>query len=220
MAIISRKQIVEGLVKILGEEQVITDEQVLKDSSIDRYRKYEQVCEVYTQPIPAAVVYVKTPEQVSEVLTFANDNEINVVPRTGHSAIEGGLETALKDSVVIDGSMMNKVLKVDEYNMQVTCQCGVPLQDLDDMLRERGLTTGHSPQSKPLAQIGGLVATRSIGQFSTLYGGIEDMIVGMEAVFPNGKICRIKNVPRRAAGTSDTLSVEMKELSASSQKLH
>lgn len=167
MAIISREQIVEGLVKILGEEQVITDEQVLKDSSIDRYRKYEQVCEVYTQPIPAAVVYVKTPEQVSEVLTFANDNEINVVPRTGHSAIEGGLETALKDSVVIDGSMMNKVLKVDEYNMQVTCQCGVPLQDLDDMLRERGLTTGHSPQSKPLAQIGGLVATRSIGQFST-----------------------------------------------------
>ena len=144
MAIISREQIVEGLVKILGEEQVITDEQVLKDSSIDRYRKYEQVCEVYTQPIPAAVVYVKTPEQVSEVLTFANDNEINVVPRTGHSAIEGGLETALKDSVVIDGSMMNKVLKVDEYNMQVTCQCGVPLQDLDDMLRERGLTTGHS----------------------------------------------------------------------------
>ncbi len=67
-------------------------------------------------------------------------------------------------------------------------------------LRERGLTTGHSPQSKPLAQMGGLVATRSIGQFSTLYGGIEDMIVGMEAVFPNGKICRIKNVPRRAAG--------------------
>ena len=64
MAIISREQIVEGLVKILGEEQVITDEQVLKDSSIDRYRKYEQVCEVYTQPIPAAVVYVKTPEQV------------------------------------------------------------------------------------------------------------------------------------------------------------
>ena len=38
MAIISREQIVEGLVKILGEEQVITDEQVLKDSSIDSYR--------------------------------------------------------------------------------------------------------------------------------------------------------------------------------------
>ena len=48
--------------------------------------------------------------------------------------------------------------------------------------------------------MGGLVATRSIGQFSTLYGGIEDMVVGLESVFPNGTVTRIKNVPRRAAG--------------------
>jgi alkyldihydroxyacetonephosphate synthase len=52
----------------------------------------------------------------------------------------------------------------------------------------------------PLAQMGGLVATRSIGQFSTLYGGIEDLVVGLEAVFPGGQVTRIKNVPRRAAG--------------------
>ena len=84
--------------------------------------------------------------------------------------------------------------------MQVTAQCGVSLQELDDRLRELGYTTGHSPQSKPLAQMGGLVATRSIGQFSTLYGGIEDMVVGLEAVFPEGQVTRIKNVPRRAAG--------------------
>ena len=84
--------------------------------------------------------------------------------------------------------------------MQATCQCGVPLQALEDRVREHGLTTGHSPQSKPVAHMGGLVATRSIGQFSTLYGGIEDMVVGLEAVFPGGEIARIKNVPRRAAG--------------------
>jgi FAD/FMN-containing dehydrogenase len=76
----------------------------------------------------------------------------------------------------------------------------VPLQHLEDVPRQRGLTTGHSPQSKPLAQYGGLTATRSIGQFSTLYGGIEDMVVGLEAVLPDGTVTRIKNVPRRAAG--------------------
>ncbi|MDR1018365.1 MAG: FAD-binding oxidoreductase [Lachnospiraceae bacterium] len=200
MSIITRQKIVEGLVEILGKDQVITDETVLKESSLDRYRKFEQVHEVYTQPIPAAVIYVKSTEEVKKVLVFANENRINVVPRTGHSAIEGGLETALENSIVVDGSLMNKVIKLDTYNMQVTCQCGVPLQSLDDMLWEKGYTTGHSPQSKPLAQMGGLVATRSIGQFSTLYGGIEDMIVGLEVVFPNGEVCRIKNVPRRAAG--------------------
>ncbi|MGI6212916.1 MAG: FAD-binding oxidoreductase [Anaerovoracaceae bacterium] len=197
---ITREDIVTGLKGLVGDEQVVTDEQVLKESSNDRYRKYEQCHDVYTQPIPAAVVYVKSTEQVAEVLKFANENGINIVPRTGHSAIEGGLETAKENSVVLDGSEMNEILEINEKNMQVTCQCGVPLQYLDDLLRKRGLTTGHSPQSKPLAQMGGLVATRSIGQFSTLYGGIEDMLVGCEVVFPNGQICRIKNVPRRSCG--------------------
>lgn len=64
-------------------------------------------------------------------------------------------------------------------------------------LREKGYTTGHSPQSKPLAQMGGLVATRSIGQFSTLYGAIEDMVVGLEAVLADGTVTRIKSATSR-----------------------
>lgn len=197
---LSREEVVKGITEILGADNVVTDETVLKESSIDRYRKYEQCHEVYELPIPAAVAYVNSTEDVAKVLKFANDNIINIVPRTGHSAIEGGLETQKENSIVLDGSNMNKILNIDTYNMQVTCQCGVPLQDLDDRLRKMGYTTGHSPQSKPLAQMGGLVATRSIGQFSTLYGGIEDMLVGCEVVFPGGKICRIKNVPRRSVG--------------------
>ena len=108
---ITREKIVEGLVKILGEERVITDDQVLKESSIDRFRKYEDICGVYTQPIPTAVVNVESTEEVSAVLKFANENIINVVPRTGHSATEGGLETAVENSIVVDGSGMNKIIK-------------------------------------------------------------------------------------------------------------
>ncbi len=51
-----------------------------------------------------------------------------------------------------------------------------------------------------MASLGGLVATRSIGQFSTLYGGIEDLVVGLEAVMADGEVVRIKNVPRRSCG--------------------
>lgn len=197
---LTREQIVEELTKILGAANVITDEQVLKESSVDRFRRYEELNGVFMLPIPAAVVYVQSASQVSEVLKLANEHQINVVPRTGHSATEGGLETAVENSIVVDGSRMNNIIKIDTYNMLATCECGVPLEVLEDKLREQGFTAGHSPQSKPLAQMGGLVATRSIGQFSTLYGGIEDMVVGLEAVFPNGEITRIKNVPRRAAG--------------------
>jgi len=197
---LSREAIVEALQNLLGTENVVTDELILKESSIDRFRMFEGIHGVYTQPIPAAVAMAQSTEQVGDVLRFANEHGVNVVPRTGRTATEGGLETAVADSVVLDGSGMNRILSIDAYNMQATCQCGVPLQVLEDRLREQGLTTGHSPQSKPLAHMGGLVATRSIGQFSTLYGGIEDMVVGLEAVFPDGTVTRIKNVPRRAVG--------------------
>ena len=57
---LSRETIVENLVNIVGKDQVITDEKVLKESSVDRYRKFEQCHQVYTRPIPAAVVYLYT----------------------------------------------------------------------------------------------------------------------------------------------------------------
>ncbi|WP_088287856.1 FAD-binding oxidoreductase [Kineosporia sp. A_224] len=197
---LTREAVVAGLVGLVGADKVVTDPEELRRSSVDRFRKYEDICGVWTQPPPAAVVMATSTADVAAVLAFADAHGVNVVPRTGRSATEGGLETVVPDSVVLDGSGMKDVLSVDEVNMQVTVQCGVGLQELDDLLRVRGWTTGHSPQSKPLAQLGGLVATRSIGQLSTLYGGIEDMVVGLEVVFPDGTVSRIKNVPRRAAG--------------------
>ena len=197
---LSREAIVEGLQQILGAEHVVTDEQELRERSIDNFRKLETIFGVWTLPAPAAVARVGSTEEAAAVLAFATEHGINVVPRTGGTATEGGLETHVPNSIVLDGGRMNQILSIDAYNMQATAQCGVPLQELEDRARELGLTTGHSPQSKPVAHMGGLVATRSIGQFSTLYGGIEDMVVGLEAVFPGGEVTRIKNVPRRAAG--------------------
>ncbi|TDC96910.1 FAD-binding oxidoreductase [Saccharopolyspora aridisoli] len=195
-----KDEIVARLREIVGDERVVTDEQVLREASVDRFKKYTAVHGIFDGPLPCAVVRAADTRQVAEVLAFADEHRINVVPRTGRTGTEGGLETTVEGTIVLDGSEMASIVRIDEENMQATAQCGVPLQVLEDALREKGLTTGHSPQSKPLAQMGGLVATRSIGQFSTLYGGIEDMVVGLEAVFPDGTTSRIKNVPRRAAG--------------------
>jgi alkyldihydroxyacetonephosphate synthase len=197
---LTRDAIVEQLQNILGAERVVTDPQTLRERSIDNFRKLQHIFGVYTMPVPAAVAMVGSTDDVSRVLAFAQDHGVNVVARTGGTATEGGLETPVENSVVVDGGLMNRIIDIDAYNMQATAQCGVPLQALEDAVRAIGLTTGHSPQSKPIASMGGLVATRSIGQFSTLYGGIEDMVVGCEVVFPGGQVSRIKNVPRRAAG--------------------
>jgi FAD/FMN-containing dehydrogenase len=197
---LNRQSIVEAMTEMLGPRAIETGDEQLKEASVDRFKKYTSVHGIYDGPIPAAIVYPGSTADVAAVLRFAEENFVNVVPRTGGTATEGGLETVVEDSLVVDGSRMNAILSIDTADMMATAQCGVGLQYLEDTLRARGLTTGHSPQSKPLAQMGGLVATRSVGQYSTLYGGIEDMVVGLEAVFPGGTVTRIKNVPRRAAG--------------------
>ena len=197
---LNRQSIVKAVSELLGPGAVETGEEQLKAASVDRFKKYTSVHGIYDGPIPAAIVYPESTADVAAVLRFAEDNLVNVVPRAGGTATEGGLETVVEDTVVVDGSRMNAILSIDAVDMMATAQCGAGLQELEDTLRAQGLTTGHSPQSKPLAEMGGLVATRSIGQFSTLYGGIEDMVVGLECVFPGGKVTRIKNVPRRAAG--------------------
>lgn len=194
------EKLLEELKTILTEEQINTNLEELYDASVDRYKKYAKARRVVDVPLPTAIVYPYSAEEVSKLLLFCNENNINVIPRGGKTATEGGLENWKEVTLVIDAKNLDKVIKIDEYNMQATIQAGVVLQDLEDELRKRGYTTGHSPQSKPVAKFGGLVATRSIGQFSTLYGGIEDMVVGLECVFPNGHISKIKNVSRRAGG--------------------
>ncbi len=197
---LTREQVVAAVTELIGESAVQTTEQQLREASVDRFHKYEAVHGIFNGPFPALIAYPSSTEQVAQLLEFAHRERVAVVPRTGGTGTEGGLETAVADSIVIDGSRMSAVVSIDEANMMTTVQCGVPLREIEDQLRARGLTTGHSPQSQPIAQMGGLVATRSIGQFSTLYGGIEDMVVGLEAVLPGGEVVRIKNVPRRAAG--------------------
>ena len=193
-----RDALLAGLKKIAGEDRVITEEAAVLDAAKDYigYRRYQRDAGLNQVPLAACVVRAADAGQVSQVLKFLNENKVDVVPRTGGSSVTRGLEPQ-KGSVILDGSEMNSLLEINEEDMYVTAQCGMPLEQLENLLNEKGYTTGHFPQSLPMAHLGGLVSTRSIGQFSTLYGGIEDLVVGLEAVLADGSI---KNVPRRSAG--------------------
>ena len=197
---LDKNAVLELVSQVLPASQINTAADDLYDASADRYKKYAKARKVLDVPVPVAIVYPRTTAEVALVLAMCNEHRINVIPRAGKTATEGGLENWKEDTLVVDARDLNRIIEIDEYNMQATVEAGVTLQSLEDELNKRGLTTGHSPQSKPVAKFGGLVATRSIGQFSTLYGGIEDMVVGLECVFPDGHVSRIKNVPRRAGG--------------------
>jgi len=195
-----KNEVVAKLTEILGEDNVITDEDALMAADAVNIRNYAKAFDYKPDHYPLAIARVHDTLQVSETLKYCNDNNINVIPLGGGSSGEDQLLVTDDRTIFIDGSPMDKVVKIDTENMMVTAQCGVPLDSLEAKVNELGYTLGHAPQSITLALMGGLVATRSIGQFSTMYGGIEDMVCGLEAVLPNGDIFRIKNAPRRAAG--------------------
>lgn len=197
----NKTDIVKGLTGLLGEKKVLADEGSILEATKDYigFRIYQRVEKKYFLPRAACVVRPESAEDVSKTLRFLNDNKLDAVPKSGGSSVTQSIEP-VEGAVVIDGSAMSGIIDLNEENMTVTVLSGTPLEYLENALNEKGYSTGHFPQSLPLAHVGGLIATRSIGQFSTLYGGIEDLLVGLEAVLPDGEIIRIKNVPRRSCG--------------------
>jgi FAD/FMN-containing dehydrogenase len=196
-----KQAIICGLRALLGADRVQDDPEIIRKASMDYigFRQYERFDGKDGVPKAACVVKPVSTEEVSRALAFLNRNRIDTVPRTGGSSVTRSIEPE-EGGVILDGSEMNGVISLNERDMMVTAGCGTPLEYLENYLNGRGFTTGHFPQSLPLAHLGGLVATRSIGQFSTLYGGIEDMTAGLEAVLADGEVIRIKNSPRRSVG--------------------
>jgi alkyldihydroxyacetonephosphate synthase len=196
---VSNEQVISSLGKIVGNDKVITELSVLQENSHDRHLKFQAIHGVFPCPLPICVCHASSTQQVSEILKFCNANGVRVVPKTGGSATEGGLQTT-ENCIVLDASDMNGIVEFNEEDMYITCKGGTPLIYVEKWLQARGYTTGHSPQSQEFAQMGGLVATRSIGQFSNLYGGIEDMVLALEVVLADGTICKTRIVPRKASG--------------------
>ena len=195
-----REKTVQDLAGLVGEDRVISDMGAIKASDPIMVRMYEKAYGYESPHYALCCVKVRTAEEVSQVLKYCSKNDIHVIGRTGGSSSEDQLLVIDDRTIYLDGTEMNEIIKIDPENMVATVQCGVSMETFEQEVNRLGFTTGHCPQSRPLASVGGLVATRSIGQFSTYYGGIEDLVCGLQAVLPNGKIVEIRPVPRRAAG--------------------
>ena len=149
-------------------------------------------------PGPSAVVRPPDTSAVATLLEWAQETETPVVPFGGGSSVVRGIEPA--GAVVIDLERLNAISEVDEKSRLVTAGAGVTGPDLRSHLAERGYLLGHEPQSVDISTVGGWLATRACGQLSARYGGIEDLVAGLEAVLPGGRVVRTKAAPRRSTG--------------------
>lgn len=195
-----RDRLLDELRAELGADRVVIEAELLEQLGRDTW-PLRLVQAVLGRPPtrPLAGVRPRSTAEVALALRVLARAGVGVVPRGGGSGVVGGAE-APSDAVVIDLGALDRIFELDEENLYVRVGAGVVLERLEAWLAERGYTTGHQPQSIAYAHVGGLVATRSSGQFSTKYGNIEDLVAGLEVVLPDGEVVRMSAIPRRAVG--------------------
>jgi len=148
---------------------------------------------------PDVVVWPETTEEVSAVVEFASRLGIPVVPYGGGSGIVGGALSVM-GGILVDLKKMNSVVALDAVSLTVTVQSGILGGVLEEVLNARGYTAGHYPQSLYSSTVGGWIAHRGIGTFSTKYGKMDDIVLSMEVVRPDGRVITTRSVPQSAAG--------------------
>ena len=146
------------------------------------------------------VVRPTSTDEVVRVVQVCNNGRLPLTVTGGRSGVCGAAAPVF-GGVVLDATALSGVVSVDAISGVVEVLPGTFGPDLENELQTvHGLSVGHFPQSFDLATVGGWVASRGAGQFSTRYGKIEDMVVGLEAVLADGTVIRTGGAPAAAAG--------------------
>jgi alkyldihydroxyacetonephosphate synthase len=138
--------------------------------------------------------------QVSAVLQRCHAAHVPLTVAGGRSGVCGA-SLPVFGGVLLDMTAMQGIVSVDAESGIVDVLPGTFGPDLEDELqRDHGLSVGHFPQSFDIATVGGWVACRGAGQYSTRYGKIEDIVVGLEVVLADGRVITTGGSPAAAAG--------------------
>ena len=141
-----------------------------------------------------------TAEQVAAVLVACSTSGVPVTPAAGRSGVSGS-SVPVFGGVVLDLTAMQGIIDIDAVSGVVEVLAGTFGPDLETELRQRcAMTVGHFPQSFDIATVGGWVACRGAGQYSTRYGKIEEMVVGLEVVLADGTVVQTGHGPAAAMG--------------------
>jgi alkyldihydroxyacetonephosphate synthase len=146
------------------------------------------------------VVRPASTDEVARVLQVCNHARLPLTVTGGRSGVCGAAAPVF-GGVVLDATGLSGVVSVDAVSGIAEVLPGTFGPELEHELRTaHGLSVGHFPQSFDLATVGGWVASRGAGQYSTRYGKIEDMVIGLEAVLADGTVIRTGGAPAAAAG--------------------
>ena len=175
----------------MNEKLISALKEIINDS--DRLFFGENIIEEYchdelggTYCEPDAVVKALTTEEISAVCKFAYENDIPVTPRGSGTGLVGSC-VAVEGGIILDTTLMNKFLELDEENLTLTVEPGVLLMEIAKYVEENDLFYPPDPGEKT-ATIGGNISTNAGGMRAVKYGVTRDYVRALEVVLPDGRI--------------------------------
>ena len=146
-----------------------------------------------------ALVRATSASDVQEVMRFATEHGVPVVPQGARSGISGGANGS-PGAILLNVSRMKDVVSVDEAERLVTVQPGIINQDLKDHLAPFGLSYPPDPGSVALSSIGGNIATNAGGLCCVKYGVTRDYVRSLTVVLADGTLTKLG--PQTAKGVA------------------
>ena len=171
--------VIVQLEAIVGEAYVILEAGARHDYSHDKTEDYSFMPDVVVKPA--------TPQEVSEVLKVCNKYLIPATPRGAGTGLAGG-SLPVQKGVVISMERFNKILSIDELNLQATVEPGVITEVFQNAVKEKGLFYPPDPASGGSCFLGGNLANNSGGPKAVKYGVTRDYVINIEVVLPTGEI--------------------------------
>ncbi|RQD71859.1 MAG: FAD-binding protein [Tindallia sp. MSAO_Bac2] len=178
------KEIKDQLIAILGEKNVFADEEKMEAYSHD-----ETDANVYGH-MPEVVITPTTPEQIAEVVKLANRELIPVTPRGAGSGLSGGA-IPVYGGILVSVEKMNKVVELDYANMLFVAESGIITNEVNELVKEKGLFFAGYPMSLETCYLGGNIAENAGGGKAIKYGVTGRHIMGVELVTPTGEIVEL-----------------------------
>jgi len=172
-------ELVSQLRQILGEAQVFCDDETLAAYAHDETENLHFLPEVVVKP--------STTEQISAIMRLCHAHLIPVTPRGAGTGLSGGALPHF-GGVLLSTEKMNRILQIDERNLQVTTEPGVITEVLMNAVKEKGLFYPPDPSSRGSCFIGGNIAENSGGPKAVKYGVVKDYVLNLEVVLPNGEV--------------------------------
>jgi alkyldihydroxyacetonephosphate synthase len=151
---------------------------------------------------PDAVLYPRSAEEVSSVLSAAAELGVAVVPYGGGTSVVGGVSAgrgSFAAVVTLDLTGLDRIVEIDPVSRTATVEAGIYGPALEKALTAKGFTLGHFPQSFEFSTLGGWIAHRGAGQSSRGYGRSENWLAGAKLATPRG-ILSVGGFPASAAG--------------------